>query len=126
MKLSDKQTGIFRGISLGAAVFTLVVAMMMLFSVIQLKKINPVGNPSLQAVKDQFDRDPESKDLAEQVRAMDLMARRAYFTSRWQVETGTYLLLAGALIFVVFQRLIAANEKPSKSLLPGKPDIIAE
>jgi outer membrane protein assembly factor BamB len=57
---------------------------------------------------------------------MDLMARKAYFSSRWQVETGSYLMLAGALVFVLFQRLIAGNEKPARSLLSDKPDINSE
>jgi outer membrane protein assembly factor BamB len=77
-------------------------------------------------VKEQFDRDTENKDLAEQVRAIDLMARKAYFSSRWQVETGSYLLLAGALVFVVLQRLVAGSEKPARSFRPDKPDIDKE
>jgi outer membrane protein assembly factor BamB len=126
MKLSDKQMNAFKGISLAAGIFTMVVALTMLLSLIQLRRINPIGNPTIQAVKDQFDRDPENRDLAEQVRVIDLMARRAYFSSRWQVETGTYLLLAGAIIFMVFQRIISGNEKPARSLMSGKPDINAE
>ncbi len=81
----------------------------MIFSLIQLKTINPLDNPALLSVKEQFDRDPDNRDKAEQVRAMDLMARKAYFSSRWQVETGSYLLLAGAIVFVLFQRLIAGK-----------------
>lgn len=126
MKFTEKQISAFRGISIGAAVFTLVVALTMMLNLIQLKKINPTSSPSLQAVKDQFDRDPENKDLAEQVRTMDLMARKAYFSSRWQIETGTYLLLAGAVLFVIFQRLIAGSEKPPRSLYTDKPDINAD
>ena len=78
------------------------------------------------SVKEQFDRDPDNRDKAEQVRAMDLMARKAYFSSRWQVETGSYLLLAGAFIFVLLQRLIAGSEKPPRSFRPEKPDINSE
>jgi outer membrane protein assembly factor BamB len=98
----------------------------MIFSLIQLKTINPLDTPSLKAIKAQFDSNPENRDKAEQVRALDLMARKAYFSSRWQVETGSYLLLAGALVFVVFQRLIAGSEKPARSLQPDKPNIDAE
>jgi outer membrane protein assembly factor BamB len=54
------------------------------------------------------------------------MARRAYFSSRWQVETGSYLLLAGAFVFVLFQRIIAGSEKPARSLYSSKPDINLE
>jgi len=126
MKFSENEIRIFKGISLAAAVFTLVVALTMIFSLIQLKTINPLDSPALLSVKEQFDKDPDNKDKAEQVRAMDLMARKAYFSSRWQVETGSYLLLAGAAVFVLFQRLIAGNEKPARSLRPDRPDINSE
>jgi outer membrane protein assembly factor BamB len=126
MKFSENEIRIFKGISLAAAVFTLVVAFTMIFSLIQLKTINPLDSPALLSVKEQFDKDPDNKDKAEQVRAMDLMARKAYFSSRWQVETGSYLLLAGAVVFVLFRRLISGNEKPARSLRPDRPDINSE
>jgi outer membrane protein assembly factor BamB len=126
MKLSEKDIRIFKGISMIAGIFTLVIAITMIFSLIQLKKLNPLDNPSILSVKEQFDRDPENRDKAEQVRAMDLMARKAYFSSRWQVETGSYLLLAGAIVFVFFQRLIAGSEKPVRSFQPDRPNIDLE
>lgn len=126
MKFSEKNIKVFKGISLVSGVFTILIALTMLFGLIQLKTIKPLDSPSLQTIREQFDKDPDNKDKAEQVRAIDLMARRAYFSSRWQIETGSYLLLAGALIFVLFQRLIAGSEKPPRSLLTGRPDIKAE
>jgi outer membrane protein assembly factor BamB len=54
---------------------------------------------------------------------MDLMARKAYFSSRWQVETGSYLLLAGAVIFLLCQRLISDNEKVMPVFPGAKPDL---
>ncbi len=73
-------------------------------------------------MKEQFDKDPGGGEKAEQIRAMDLMARKAYFSSRWQVETGSYLLLAGVIVFVLCQRIISDNEKPSPVLTDAKPD----
>jgi outer membrane protein assembly factor BamB len=122
MKFSEKETSILNGISLISGVFTLIVAFTMIFSLIQLKTIQPLDNPALLSVKEQYDKDPVNKDKAEQVRAMDLMARKAYFSSRWEVETGSYLLLAGAIIFVLCKRLIAGNEKLMPSFPSEKPD----
>jgi outer membrane protein assembly factor BamB len=126
MKFSEKEIKMFKGVSLISGIFTLLMAFTMLFSLIQLKMINPLDNPALLQVKEQFDKDPNNKEKAEQVRAMDLMARKAYFSSRWQVETGSYLLLAGAAVFVILQRLIASNEKPARSRPGDKPDINAD
>lgn len=126
MKFTEKDIRTFRTISLVSGIFTVVVAITILFSFIQLKTMDPVNSPVLQTLKDQYDSDPDNRDKAEQIRTLDLMARKAYFTSRWQVETGSYILLAGAIVFVVFQRLVAGSEKPSRSLLKSRPDIEAE
>ena len=122
MKFSEKDISIIKGVSLISGIFTLIVAFTMIFSLLQLKTLQPLDNPALLSVKDQYDKDPANKDKAEQVRAMDLMARKAYFSSRWQVETGSYLLLAGAIVFIFCQRLITGNEKLMPSFDSEKPD----
>jgi outer membrane protein assembly factor BamB len=126
MKLSDKDLKILNGISQASAVFTLMVAVTMIFGLVQLKAVKPLDSSSLQSVKDQYDRDPSNREKAEQVRAMDLMARRAYFSSRWQIETGSYLLLAGAVIFILTRRIIAGTDKPEPSFPVKKPDIAVQ
>lgn len=122
IKLTDKETEILKGISQVAGVFAIIVALTMIFSLVQLKTINPLDNPALVTIKDQYDKDPENANKAEQVRAMDLMARKAYFASRRQVETGSYLLIAGAIVFILCQRLIAGNEKVIPAVPGTKPD----
>lgn len=118
MKLTVQDNKTLKIISQISGLFTMTIALLMVFSFIQLKTINPLDNPVLVSVKEQYDKDPENIKLAEQVRAMDLMARKAYFSSRRQVETGSYLLIAGALIFVLCQRLIAGSEK-LMPVIPG-------
>ncbi len=122
LKLTEKDISILKVVSQIAGGFTLIVALTMIFSFIQLKTINPLDNPVLVSVKDQYDKDPANSSLAQQVRAMDLMARKAYFSSRWQVEAGSYLLLAGAMVFILCQRLISDNEKPVPAVPGSKPD----
>jgi outer membrane protein assembly factor BamB len=122
LNITDKDLRILRVVSQISGGFTLIVALTMIFSLIQLKTINPLDNPVLLTVKDQYDKDPVNAAKAEQVRALDLMARKAYFSSRWQVETGAYLMLAGAIIFIFCQRLISDSEKPAPVLPDSKPD----
>ena len=124
--LTDKDLNVLKVVSIASGGFTLIVALTMIFSLIQLKTIKPLDNPALLSVKEQYDKDPANSSLAAQVRAMDLMARKAYFSSRWQVATGSYLLLAGAVIFIFCQRLISENEK-IKPVPPGsKTEISAQ
>lgn len=114
-KVDEKDIKLLKGISTGAGIFTVIVGLTMLFGVIQLKTMDPLDNPAIVSVKEEFDKDHENAVRAEQVRALDLMARKAYFSSRRQVETGSHLLLAGALIFIVCQRLLtgATRDLPS-------------
>lgn len=126
MILSEKDIRILNGVSMVSGVFTLVIAFTMIFSLLQLKIINPLDSPALLTVKDQYDKDPANRDKAEQVRAMDLMARKAYFSSRWQVETGSYLLIAGVVIYVLCQRLIAGTEKPAPSFPEKRPELFSQ
>ncbi|MBN1107517.1 MAG: PQQ-like beta-propeller repeat protein [Bacteroidales bacterium] len=122
MRFAENDIRVIRNISQVAGIFTLIVGLLMIFSLIQLKTINPLDNPALLSVKEQFDKDQENAVLAEQVRAMDLMARKAYFSSRRQLETGSWLILAGAVVFIICQRLIAGNEKIMPGIPGSKPD----
>ncbi len=126
IKLTPKETDILKRVSYIAGVFTLIVALTMLFSLIQLKTINPLDNPALVSLKEEYDKDPENANKIEQVRAMDLMARKAYFATRRQIETGAYLLLAGAVVFIFCQRLVAGNEKIIPPVPGEKPDPVVK
>jgi len=122
MKLTEKEISILKSISQIAGVFTVIVALTMIFSFIQLKSIDPLDNPALLGLKEQYDKDPDNANKAEQIRAMDLMARKAYYATRRQIETGSYLLLAGAIVFIICQRLITGNEKVLPSVPGDIPD----
>ena len=124
-KFTEKDISILKVVSQVSGGFAFIVAMTMIFSLVQLKIVNPLDNPVLLSVKEQYDKDPSNAPKAEQVRAMDLMARKAYFSSRWQVETGSYLLIAGVIIFIMCQRLISENEKLNPVFSDSKPDFLS-
>jgi hypothetical protein len=124
INITEKDISILKVISQISGGFALIIAMTMIFSLIQLKTVKPLDNPALLSIKEQYDKDPSNGKLAEQVRAMDLMARKAYFSSRWQVVTGSYLLVAGVIIFILCQRLISDNEKLTPVVTDLKPDVL--
>ncbi len=122
MNLTEKNHKLLRAVSYASAMFTLLIAMTMIFSFLQMNIIRPLENPVLIELKKQYDENPNNADLKEQVRAIDLMARKAYFSTRWQIETGSYLLLFGAIFFFLSQRILTDNEKKYPEFLTEAPD----
>jgi outer membrane protein assembly factor BamB len=53
--------------------------------------------------------------LKAEIRAFDLIARKAYFTTQWQLRTGSYLLLLGVLVTILsYRTLTSLNTKLSE------------
>lgn len=84
-----------------SGVFTLVVASLLLINFVQLKKYEPLESETLNTLVEQLKDDPRNEQLKEEIRDFDLLVRKAYFTTEWQVRTGTFLLLIGAVVFVL-------------------------
>ncbi len=72
LNLTDKDISSLKVVSQIAGGFTLIVALTMIFSLIQLKTINPLDNPVLVSVKEQFDKDPANASKAEQLSNTDV------------------------------------------------------
>jgi outer membrane protein assembly factor BamB len=48
--------------------------------------------------------EPNNEALKNEIRSLDLLARKAFFTSQWQVKTGRYLLLLGSIVWIFAMR----------------------
>jgi len=102
----DKPTKIRLAINAAiiAGIFSALISILMLFNYFQLSTHNPVESETLKALVERLKSDPNNEQLLSEVRAFDLMARKAYFTSKWQIETGAVLLLLGAIVLVISLR----------------------
>lgn len=96
--------GTLRNIIVITAIFAVVVSILMLFNYLQLATSDPIESSTLTALNQHLANDPNNDQLKEEIRAFDLMARKAYFTSHWQIEIGGLLLIIGALILVIALR----------------------
>ena len=118
MANEENKIRILRMTGLISGLFTLFIAVIMIMGYIQLQTIKPLENPSLDALREIYDDNPNNEDIKEQIRALDLMSRKAFFSARWQIETGTYLLIAGALVFFISQRMLLGRKRVS----PEEPE----
>ena len=108
-----------------AAIFSVAMSVLLIANFVQIKLNDPINNKTIPALVKRLSQNPADENLKAEIRAFDLMARKAYFSSRWEVETGSYLLLAGAIVFIFCQRLLAGNEKRSPVFQTEKSDNIS-
>ena len=110
-----------RGMAVFSAALVLMVSALEIANYVQLKAVDPLNSPALQGLLEKLSGSPEDQKLKDEIRALDLLARRAYFTRRWQVRTGVYILLAGALTFVASLKAMKElrGKLPGRSTVPG-------
>ncbi len=101
-----------------SGIFTALVAILLMINWLQIKRFDPLATKSMEVLVERLKNEPGNEALKEEIRNLDLLARKAFFTNQWQVNTGRYLLLFGGILFIVslryYQSLIFKKEKPKK------------
>lgn len=102
-----------------SGIFSLFVALLLVLNFIQLKQHKPLESATLDALVERLKDEPRNEELKVEIREFDLIVRKAYFTSRWQVKTGGILLLFGAIVFAFAFRVYTDTnrkiEEPDQS-----------
>lgn len=101
-----------------SGVFCLIVATLLIANFWQMKKSEPLESKTIDALVERLSKEPDNEALKEEIRGFDLLARKAYFTSTWQVKTGAWLLLFGTVVFAV---ALKVNSDIRKQILPPEP-----
>ena len=109
-----------------AGIFCAFTAILLLLNFWQMHNNKPLESIALKALVDRLSSEPNNTELKQEIRNLDLLARKAYFTTRWQVKTGSYILLFGLIVFAI---ALWQNQKlQSKIELPEVPikDTVSE
>jgi outer membrane protein assembly factor BamB len=88
-----------------SGIFCIAVALLLLINFIHIRTNKPLESEALKALVEQFQNDQQNQELKKEIRNLDLMARKAFFTSNWQVKTGSFLLLFGGILFAALLRI---------------------
>jgi outer membrane protein assembly factor BamB len=107
-----------RGVAVVAFVFSLIVCILLIANYLQLKIVDPLNNPALTSLLQKLQLDPSDEELRDEIRAIDLLARKAYFSSQWQIRTGGFMLLGGVVLFIVCLKIM--KELRPRIPQPGK------
>ncbi len=117
MNISDK-IKIAKQTATVAGAFCLVISLLLLLNYLQMRSADPLESEVMETLVQRLQMEPGNEQLKEEIRQFDLLARKAYFTSLWQVRTGGWLLLVAAIVFVgalrIYYSLIARIEEPEE------------
>ena len=103
-------------IALISAVFAVLLSVLIIVNYLQLQRADPLNTKALNAMVERLRANPEDQALRDQVRELDLLARRAFFTNQWQVKTGGLLLLCSILVMVTCLQAIGYYKKISPEI----------
>ena len=111
---------IARNIAIVTAIFVVVFSTMLITNYFQVRGSDALQTEVVETLKQMNDEGANNPELKEQIRRLDLLARKAYFISHDRLMTGIYILLGMVVILVVALRLFYAEIKniPDKEVDP--------
>jgi outer membrane protein assembly factor BamB len=111
-------TRLWKNIALLAGIFAFVVSMLTIVNYLQLKRADPIKTETINLLVQRLSVHPEDVELRNQIRELDLLVRKAYFTNQWQIRTGAYILLICLALLIISLQMIASQQKPDPK--PGE------
>lgn len=132
MNLSkDDKIKLARQVAWIAAGFAFVMAVLLIANFIQTNLNDPIDNKTIPALVKRLSENPGDEALKTEIRAFDLMARKAYFTSQWQLRTGAYLMFLGVIVSILSIRFVLSaksklNEIDSIEKVVGLDKLVAQ
>lgn len=113
------------GVAVVAAIFSAVMAGLLLTNEQDLKSHIPQSSPTIERLVDQYNRDPADAQRIKEIRSLDLLARRAYFLGTERRVRGIILLFCGLIVLAASLKTVSVAGKrlPKK---PGQPKPAAQ
>ncbi|NCD40761.1 MAG: hypothetical protein EOL88_01580 [Bacteroidia bacterium] len=82
----------------------LFIGLLLLLNYFQLQAHDPLDSEILTLLVERLRNEPDNESLKEEIRVLDLMARKAFFTAQWQIRTGSYLLVILSVVCIAALR----------------------
>lgn len=120
MTIEDK-VKLSKNVAIISGIFCIIVALLLLLNFWQMSTNDPIESKALEALVERLKQEPNNDELKVEIRNFDLLARKAYFNSQWQVKTGAWMLLFGAVVLAFALRLYY-----SLKIKIEKPDTVVE
>jgi len=109
--MNSKNNELWKKIAYGTAFFAVFIAILLIVNYIQYSQLDPVNAKIIENLMQRLNEDPNNEALREEIRSIDLLSRKAYFTSQWQIRMGGYLLLAAVALFVIAMQILLSGKR---------------
>jgi len=103
------------------ALFSFIVFVLLMINYLQIRSADPVNHELMTQMRQDYAALPEQDQvLAERIQTLDLLTRKAFFTSQTHLRIGGFLLLAGVCGFLIaFKYMVRwQREKPELKETP--------
>ena len=109
---------IFRNIAIVTIIFMVVLSVMLVTNYFQVRGVTPLQMEVTETLRTLNEGNEENPELQEQIRQLDLLARKAYFVQKGHLKAGIYILLGMAAILAVCLRFYYEGVKsiPEKEI----------
>ncbi len=114
---------IYRTIAVVTGIFMLTVTIMLTTNYFQVRNISPLQTEVMETLKSLNETYGDNTTLQEQIRQLDLLARKAYFVQEEHQKMGVYLLIAMSVVFIACLRGYYAD---IKHIAPKDIDVFDE
>lgn len=105
MKTNKKNIQVWEVTAKISIAFALLISVLLIVNYAQYKTMDPVESELIVGLVQRLNENPDDAQLRDQIRALDLLSRKAYFTKQWQVRTGGYLLLMSIIVLVIAKQM---------------------
>lgn len=92
---------LLRAVGILGAIFSLVIAFLIIANHLTLKRTDPIHSPALIKLTEELKANPRDESLKAEIRELDYLARHAFFSSQFFTRISVYLLLGGVVVAVV-------------------------
>jgi outer membrane protein assembly factor BamB/preprotein translocase subunit SecG len=99
-----------------SGIFSFIICLLLIANFVQVKKMDPVNMTVINSLVERLSENPSDTKLRDEIRVLDLLARKAYFTNRWQIKTGGFLLLSGVIVMIIALQVISLAKKKDPRL----------
>ena len=109
-----------RNIAILSAIFTIAFSIMLITNYFQVSSSDIVRSEVIEQLKQAHEEIGDNPQLQEQIRELDLLARKAYFVNLNRLKVGVVILLVMIVVFVFSLRIYFAKNKdiPDKNIDP--------